>query len=1442
MNRMMTIMILMLVLMGFQTQYTDAQINTNNPSASGILGQVDFESRTSGSGADKLNGPNGVAIDPVSGKLFVADRGNHRVLRWGSQEALENGSPAEAVLGQADFDGTGSGIGADRFNSPIGVHVDSDGSLWVGDFSNNRVLRFDNAAELESGAAASGVLGQPDFTTNAAVISAEGMRGPVGVYSDATGTLWVTEFNSHRVTRFDNAAAKANGAAADGVIGQQDFETGSSGLAADKLANPNSLFVDYEGRLWVSEFANRRVTRFDNAATKPNGAPADGVLGQPDFETNTSNLTRDGFTALRFVAGDNNGRIYVIQENSHRIAVFDNAASLANGPEADYIWGQEDFTSNANPNPPTASSFNVPRAMFVDNATGIVWVADWSNNRVLRFGGPMPNPPLVIQDTPPADGVLGQTDFVTKSNGQGADKFRGPNGVAVDPLTGKVFVVDRGNHRILRWSSESAMDNGSSAEAVIGQPDFETVSSGLSVDKFSNPIGAHVDHEGRLWVGDFSNNRVVWFDDASAIQSGAPADGVLGQPDFDTNASTVNAQGIRGPVGVFVDSNGSLWISEFNSHRVTRYDNAAEKENGAPADGVYGQPDFETGSSGLAADKMASPNSVFVDNDGRLWVCETGNRRVTRFDDAASKPIGAPADGVLGQPDFTTNANNLTRDGFTSLRFVTGDDEGRIYVIQENSHRIVIFEDAANLPNGPEADYIWGQEDFTSNANPDPPTITSYNTPRAIFVDNQTGKIWVADWANNRVLRYDLAATDQKQIAILSPSSGDEWAQESNQNITWTSANIEDIIIEFSSNEGTDWTVLDTVPALSGSYEWFINEDETTTAQVRISDAADTTILSISGVFSIIAPVFDVTLISPNGYQVWEAGTRKKVLFETTNVDQVDIEFSTDNGLSWETLAVEYDATSGSYDWDVSEVISNECLIRVVSSTEENFSDVSEVTFSIEEVNEDAIQDFVFFADSPTPEFYDFSFGFVNAPSILQLVNNVKFPVTPQYGYKGNYSLLLNWLSATNGDWGMAAAGNGWPGRDFTNKDTLSFRMFTEQPIADFALPLIYLEDLSNRKSDRLKLGDYIDGLEANTWYEVKIPIEDFLNNPGQADMTRIKTIFWGQDQADTEEHTVYLDDIRATGGRVISGDSSNVFVVIGSSTAAGTGATVADSSWVGRFRNYVQELDTNAVVINLAVGGYTTYDVMPSSFVPPSGRPAPKTNNNITYALSFKPTAIIINMPSNDAARGFTIAEQVSNFKVFADEAAQDTVPLWVTTTQPRNLSDPNGRADLIEMRDSILMLFGSKGVNIFDELAEEDGGLKSSYDIGDGIHVNNAGHKYIYDQIVGAGVLDSLITTSIKEGPKGSNGNIIDAIFPNPFSDFARIQYTLIETANVYIRIVDALGKEVAVLHQGSLQPGAYESTWHPQGREPGLYFCTIMIQGSRTEMDTKKLLYSK
>jgi len=313
--------------------------------ASGVLGQLSFTSNQSGTTVSSLNSPSGVAIDPTTGKLFVADRYNNRVLRWDSISKMENGSPAEAVFGQSDFITSSSDLSASKFNDPLRVFVDSSGSLWVSDYLNNRVLRFDSASFKTTGSSADGVLGQQSFTTNTSGTSANKMKGPIGVFVDGGGRLWVSDRLNHRVLRFDNASSKSNGANADGLLGQPDFTTGTSGLSATKMNRPMGVYVDSEDHLWVCEDDNNRAIRFDNASSKLNGV-ADGVLGQPDFNTNLKKYSRDGMSNLRGVFGDAAGRLYLVDESNHRVLVFNHAASQPNGAFADYVLGQSDFGSD----------------------------------------------------------------------------------------------------------------------------------------------------------------------------------------------------------------------------------------------------------------------------------------------------------------------------------------------------------------------------------------------------------------------------------------------------------------------------------------------------------------------------------------------------------------------------------------------------------------------------------------------------------------------------------------------------------------------------------------------------------------------------------------------------------------------------------------------------------------------------------------------------------------------------------------------------------------------------------------------------------------------------------------------------------------------------------------------------------------------------------------
>ena len=93
---------------------------TNGQAASLVLGQADFTSVVAATTASGMNNPFGVAVDPISGKIFVADTSNHRVLRFDDAAGKANGAPADGVLGQADFNGDVAATTASGLRTPLG--------------------------------------------------------------------------------------------------------------------------------------------------------------------------------------------------------------------------------------------------------------------------------------------------------------------------------------------------------------------------------------------------------------------------------------------------------------------------------------------------------------------------------------------------------------------------------------------------------------------------------------------------------------------------------------------------------------------------------------------------------------------------------------------------------------------------------------------------------------------------------------------------------------------------------------------------------------------------------------------------------------------------------------------------------------------------------------------------------------------------------------------------------------------------------------------------------------------------------------------------------------------------------------------------------------------------------------------------------------------------
>lgn len=208
-----------------------------------------------------------------------------------------------------------------------------------------------------------------------------------------------------------------------------------------------------------------------------------------------------------------------------------------------------------------------------------------------------------------------------------------------------------------------------------------------------------------------------------------------------------------------------------------------------------------------------------------------------------------------------------------------------------------------------------------------------------------------------------------------------------------------------------------------------------------------------------------------------------------------------------------------------------------------------------------------------------------------------------------------------------------------------------------------------------------------------------------------------------------------------IAGQTFRV-VVMGSSTSAGTGASTPDSAWVNRYRAYLQGINPMNEVINLGVGGYNTYRIMPTGYTPPPTRPNPDVNRNITAALNENPDAIIINMPSNDVAAGFTYAEQMFNLDTIVSISQQNNVPIWVCTTQPRNFGN-QAQLDLQwDIKDSIYAYFNPYTIDFWTTIATPGYTIDPAYDSGDGVHLNDAGHGLLANRVIQTSILDSIAT----------------------------------------------------------------------------------------------------
>ncbi len=227
---------------------------------------------SSGSGDVQFNNSSGLTFDTKDGSLIVADLGNHRI------------QVIDVLTGQLKFKFGSEGNANGQFSGPYNVTTTQDGQIIVSDSGNHRLQYFSSTGVwLKTFAPGEGRgVGQLSF--------------PVGVCVDSKGNTIICDNNNHRLQIFD-------------TNGQSIKVIGGHGNGNEQFSNPWGIDIDANDSIVVADNCNHRMQIFD--------ANGQFVL------TVGSHGTGDGqiINALR-VAIDQDGNIILVDRNNNRVQIF----------------------------------------------------------------------------------------------------------------------------------------------------------------------------------------------------------------------------------------------------------------------------------------------------------------------------------------------------------------------------------------------------------------------------------------------------------------------------------------------------------------------------------------------------------------------------------------------------------------------------------------------------------------------------------------------------------------------------------------------------------------------------------------------------------------------------------------------------------------------------------------------------------------------------------------------------------------------------------------------------------------------------------------------------------------------------------------------------------------------------------------------------------------
>ena len=199
--------------------------------------------------------PMRVAVDR-SGNLFVADAHHNRIRRVDAATGIIS---TVAGNGLAGFSGDGGPATEASIASPHGVAVDSDGHVFIADLGNARIRRVDAGTGMIGTVAGNGTAG---FSGEGGAAVSAGVASPISVHVDGRGNVYIADRGNSRIRKVDADTGVITTVAGSGSAGF----SGDGGPAIDaEIADPRDVAVDAGGDLLFADARNSRVRRVDAA-------------------------------------------------------------------------------------------------------------------------------------------------------------------------------------------------------------------------------------------------------------------------------------------------------------------------------------------------------------------------------------------------------------------------------------------------------------------------------------------------------------------------------------------------------------------------------------------------------------------------------------------------------------------------------------------------------------------------------------------------------------------------------------------------------------------------------------------------------------------------------------------------------------------------------------------------------------------------------------------------------------------------------------------------------------------------------------------------------------------------------------------------------------------------------------------------------------------------